>query len=296
MIKLSNIKLLILFLLLPVTSQIFAIEVIDDIGRRIKLESPAKRIISLAPHITENLFSAGIGDRVVGTVNFSDYPEQAKSITQVGGYNNINIEKIISLQPDIIIAWKEGNQKSQIDKLIALSIPVYINEPTRLEDIASDIKRFGIIADNEDEANKNADYFLTQLKYLESNYAEKSKISVFYQVWHNPLITVNHDQIIGHIIELCGGNNIFANLTALTPKISVEAVIASNPQVIIASGMDQSRPEWLDDWRKWDYLTAVKEENLFFINPDIIQRHTMRMLIGAEQMCTDLDNVRETKY
>ncbi len=289
-------RLFLLALLAAVTQQANAIQVIDDIGNRITLDKPAVRIISLAPHITENLFSAGAGHQIVGTVNFSDYPEQAKSISQVGGYNNINIEEIVALQPDMVIAWKEGNQKNQVEKLIALNIPVYVNESFRLEDIASDIRRFGIMTGNESVANFNANNFLQQLERLKTTYKIKNKIAVFYQVWHTPLITVSPNHIIGHIITLCGGNNIFSDLPALTPKISIEAVIAKDPEVIIASGMDESRPEWLEGWREWQHLTAVKQDNLFFIRPDIIQRHTVRILSGARQMCVDLDRARQRRY
>ena len=273
-------------------TNIAAIEVMDDLGRKVILERPAKRIISLAPHVTENLFAAGVGHLIVGAVSYSDYPEAAKSIQRVGGYNNLNIELVASLEPDLIIAWKEGNQKQQVEILEELGFIVYVNEPKLLEDTAKSIKNFGILTNMEEKAQQASSSFLNKLNSLREQYSGKTKISVFYQAWNNPLLTVNNQQSIGHIIKLCSGQNIFAELSALTPQVSIEAVLANDPEVIIASGMDESRPEWLDDWKQWTFLRAVKENHLFFVPPDIIQRHGPRILEGAQQVCESLQQVR----
>ncbi|NKB35549.1 MAG: ABC transporter substrate-binding protein [Gammaproteobacteria bacterium] len=271
-----------------------AIEVIDDIGRSVKLEKPAKRIISLAPHVTENLFAAGVGHLIVGAVNYSDYPEKAKTIPQVGGYNNFNIELILASQADLIIAWKEGNQKQQVEKLISLGMTVYISDPVKLEDVARSIKHFGVLTGENIIADKASSDFLSKLTSLREQYRQLEKVSVFYQTWNVPLITVNESQSIGQVIKLCGGKNVFAELDTLTPQVSIEAVIASNPTTIIASGMNQSRPEWLDDWKKWGFLSAVKQDHLFFVPPDIIQRHSPRILQGAQMICEYLQQARNT--
>lgn len=275
------------------TANVGAIEVVDDIGRTVKLEKPSQRIISLAPHVTENLFAAGVGHLIIGAVNYSDYPEQAKSIPQIGGYNNFNIELILAAQPDLVIGWKEGNQRQQVERLIDLGLPVYINDPHKLEDIARSIRHFGILTGEEDKADKAGNSFLERLTLLRNQYSGLRKVSVFYQVWHNPLLTVNDKQAIGHIIELCSGENVFASLTTLTPQVSIEAVLVKNPEAIIASGMDESRPEWLDNWKQWSFLQAVQQDNLFFVPPDIIQRHSPRMLEGAQQICEHLQTVRD---
>ena len=133
-----------------------ALSVVDDIGRTVRLERPATRIVSLAPHVTENLFAAGIGHRVIGAVNYSDYPVEARRIPSVGGYDNFDIETILTLQPDLVVAWKEGNQFQQVERLMKLGLTVFVNEPNRLEDVASDIIRFGILGGREDEARTAA--------------------------------------------------------------------------------------------------------------------------------------------
>jgi iron complex transport system substrate-binding protein len=269
------------------------IEVIDDLGRTVRLEKPARRIISLAPHITENLFAAGAGDFIVGAVSYSDYPDQAKIIPQVGAYNNFNIETILELKPDLIVGWKEGNQKKQVELLMDMGFAVYINESTELEGIAKNIRHFGILTEQETVAANASNNFVERLSFLRDTYSDENKISVFYQTWNHPLITVNEQQFIGRIIKLCGGQNIFADLNSLTPQVSAEAVIANNPSVIIASGMNEERPDWLDDWKEWSFLTAVKFDNLFFVPPDIIQRHSPRVLDGAQLICEYLQGIRD---
>ena len=269
-----------------------SITVVDDIGREVRLERPATRIVSLAPHITENLFAAGIGHRVVGAVNYSDYPDEARGIPRVGGYDNFDIETILSLQPDLVVAWKEGNQFQQVESLMKLGLTVFVNEPNRLEDVAADIIRFGILGGREDEARAVAEEFIAGLSRLRNEYSGLEKVTVFYQVWPNPLITVTDRQIIGNVIRLCGGSNIFAGLDTPTPQVGKEAVLAENPDIIIASGMNEARPDWLDEWRHWSFLNAARYGNLFFINPDIIQRHTSRLLLGSQQLCEILEQAR----
>ena len=270
-----------------------AITVVDDVGRTVALERPATRIVSLAPHITENLFAAGIGHRVIGAVNYSDYPEEARRIPAVGGYDNFDIETILALQPDLVVAWKEGNQFQQVERLMKLGLTVFVNEPNRLEDVAADITRFGILGGREDEARAVARDYITGLSRLRNRYSGLEKVTVFYQVWPNPLITVTDRQIIGNVIRLCGGSNIFAGLGTPTPQVGKEAVLTENPDTIIASGMNEARPDWLDEWKQWSFLNAARYGNLFFIDPDIIQRHSPRILLGTRQLCETLEQARK---
>ena len=270
-----------------------AVTVVDDIGRSVQLEKPAERIVSLAPHITENLFAAGIGNQVVGVVSYSDFPAEARKIPTVGGYDNFDTETILALQPDLVIGWKEGNQFHQVERLMDLGLTVFVNEPQRLEDVAEDITRFGILGGREYEARAVAQEYMAGLSRLRDRYSGLEKVSVFYQVWPNPLITVTDKQIIGNVIHMCGGANIFAGLGIPTPQVGKEAVLAKNPDTIIASGMNEARPDWLDEWKQWSFLKAARYGNLYFIDPDIIQRHTPRILLGSRQLCEVLEQARK---
>lgn len=270
-------------------------QVVDDRGHSVSLNSPAMRIISLAPHATEMLFAAGLGERVVGAVSYSDYPEAAKAIPQVGGYNRLDLERILALRPDLVLAWYSGNGPEQVEQLRRLGLTLYLSEPQELEAIPRTLERLGILGATEATANAAARDFRTQLERLRTGYADKAPISVFYQIWSRPLMSINDEHLIGKVIRLCGGRNVFGPLPVLTPVLSEEAVLAAAPEVIVASGMGQSRPEWLDDWRRWPQLPAVAAGALYFIPPQLIQRHSPRILQGAQQLCTQLDEARRRR-
>jgi len=268
------------------------IVVTDDSGATVRLKEPARRIVSLAPHVTETLFAAGAGERLVGAVEYSDYPDAAKKVVRIGGYSKLDLEAIAALKPDLAVGWASGNSPAHIDKLRALGIPVYLAQPERIDDVAINLERYGDLAGTQTTARAAASAFRDRLADLRGKYEARPKVRVFYQIWKQPLMTVGGGQVISDAIRLCGGENVFASLKALAPKVSVEAVLAADPEVIIASGMGEARPEWVDDWRQWPSLTAVKRDNLYFIPPDLIQRHTPRLAEGAARLCDQLETVR----
>ena len=271
------------------------ITVKDDTGATVRLAQPARRIITLAPHMAESLFAAGAGDKLVGVVEYSDYPEVVKKIPRVGGYTRLDLEAIAALKPDLIIAWLSGNAPAHVDKLRALGFPVYVSQPDRIEDVAAELERFGALAGTGKVANAAAAQLRERLASLQQRYGKRPGVRTFYQVWKQPLSTIGGRQIISSVIRLCGGENVFEKLDAMAPTVSVEAVIAANPEAIVASGMDDARPEWLDDWRRWTSITAVARNNLFFIPPQLIQRHTPRLLDGAEMLCQHLETARSRR-
>ena len=268
------------------------VTVLDDTGQSITLKQPARRIVSLAPHVTELLFAAGAGEFVIGVDSYSDYPELAKKIKNVGSQTGFDLETIVSLKPDLIVVWGSGNSSQTIQKLKSFGLTVFITEPGSIEDVATMIQKLGVLTGHDEIATESATKVRTELHRLKQKYLNSPKVRVFYQIWHQPLMTINDKHIISDVIRLCGGINVFSGLSILAPKINLEAVLAENPQVIIASGMAEVRPEWIEDWRKWSQLDAVKKDNLYFVPPDYIQRHTPRVLIGAKMLCEHLDAVR----
>lgn len=268
------------------------IVVTDATGADVRLDTAAQRIVSLAPHITELLYAAGAGDKLVGNVDYGDYPVQAKTLPRVGGYTRLDLEAILALKPDLVIAWQSGNPPVALAKLRAMGIPVFVSQPDRIADVAVELEHYGQLAGVEVQANAAAASFRARLAALKNQYARRPVVDVFYEIWKEPLMTINDKQIISDVIRLCGGRNLFGNLPVLAPTVTVEAVIAANPEAIVASGMGDERPEWLDDWRRWHSLTAVKRDNLYFIPPQEIQRHTPRLLDGAEKLCRALEATR----
>ncbi len=267
----------------------------DDTGATLRLPAPARRIVSLAPHVTENLFAAGAGGQVVGTVDYSDYPEAAKKIARVGGYSRLDLEAVAALRPDLIIAWESGNAPGHVAKLRNLGIPVFISQPNRIEDVAEQLEKFGQLAGTGAVANGAAARFRARLAEIRKQYSGQPRVPTFYQIWKQPLMSVGRQQIISDVISLCGGSNVFGQVEQMAPKVSEEAVLAANPEAIIASGMGDSRPEWLDDWKRWKQITAVARDNLFFVPPELIQRHTPRILEGAARLCEHLETARHRR-
>ena len=271
------------------------VSVTDDTGVAVTLKQPARRIVTLAPHLAETLFAAGAGERLVGTVEYSDFPEAAKKVPRVGGYSRLDLEAVVALKPDLIVAWHSGNAPANVEKLRGFGFPVYVSQPDRIEDVAREIERLGRLAGTSAVADAAAENFRNRLDGLRRQYEKKAKVRTFYQIWKQPLSTVGGRQIISSVIRLCGGENVFGDQQALAPVVSVEAVVAADPEAIIASGMGEARPEWLDDWKRWPAISAVARNNLFFVPPELIQRHTPRLLDGAEHLCRHLETARSRR-
>lgn len=263
-----------------------ACEVIDDAGHRIKLAHSAQRIVSLAPDLTEILFATGAGKQIVGVMQNSDYPPTAKKIPIVASYNSVDLEKIVTLHPDLIVLWSEGKLAESLRKL---NIPIYVSHQKKITDIPNTLFRLGCLAGTEKAADAAALKFTQHYHQLEKKYAQKKKITVFYQVWSEPLMTVSEASWINDVITLCGGRNIFANLKGAAPVVSLETVLTMNPEVIIAAGKKQ---DWKKLWDKWPRLLAVKKQQLFTLTPDLIERASPRILEGAEEMCKVIEVAR----
>ncbi len=278
-----------------VSLSVSGVEVVDDAGNTIKLKMPAQRIISLAPHATEMLFAAGAGSRLVGAVNYSDYPKQALKIIRVGNYDSFDAEQILTLKPDLIVAWQSGNPTAQVERLRDLGLTIYLSEPRDIEDVPHNLERLGELAGTAKTAKQAATAFRQRFARLRQNYADRALVSVFYEIWNQPLMTINGEHLISRMIQLCGGRNVFADLSSLAPVIEVEAVLKADPEVIIGGGMNKQSPEWLEHWRRYPLLKAVQSNNLFFIPPDLIERNGPRILDGAERVCRDLEQARSRR-
>ena len=274
-----------IFISLPALSQI---SIRDDTGQTISLEHPAQRIISLSPGITELVFAAGGGNKLIGAVSYSDYPQQAKKIPRIGSYDALDIEQILALQPDLVIAWQSGNPQHQIRQLKSLGLKVYITEPENFSSIPETLRKFGQLMGSDKQAETSARQFEQKFNELKKQYQSnrsRPKVRTFIQIWNNPLMSVNGQHLISKVIEFCGGSNIFAQARTLTSTPSIEAILAKDPQLIIATGMADSSRQWLKRWQQWPFLSAVKNKRLYAANPDHLVRHTPRILSGIEEVC-----------
>jgi len=275
-------------LVLPLRAEI---SVLDDTGQAVTLEKPAQRIISLAPHITELLFAAGAGDAVVGVTEFSDYPDAARSLAQVGGAAGLDLEAIVALQPDLVVAWLSGNPRVQVERLQALGFTVFLSEPRRLRDVPDTLQRLGQLAGTEAVAVAEADRFRRRYAALHDNYASRPKVRVFYQIWDQPLMTLNGEHLVSDVLRLCGGENVFNALPALAPQVGIESVLLANPDVIVVAADDGESP-LLAAWRRWPELSSVAQGHVYALPRDQLVRHSPRVLDGAERLCKLLDDFR----
>ncbi|MEY4751839.1 MAG: hypothetical protein RIQ60_4053 [Pseudomonadota bacterium] len=297
------------------------IEVSDDAGRRLRLARPAQRIVAVSPHITELLFAAGAGAAVVGVDAWSDYPAAARALPRVGDLNALDLERIVALKPDLIVIWGHGNSQRQLDVLAALGLPYYIDEPRRLDDIPRSLERLGRLAGRADAAQHAAAQLRQALDELAARARNVDPVAVFYQVWDAPLLTVNDRTLIGDVIRLCGGRNVFGHLPMQAPQLNIEAVLEADPAVILAtrpgggdaepaappgsaaSAAGQTLPDaWATQaaavdpafalWRRWPRLHAVRRSQLVSLPDDLISRHGPRIVQGARLLCAALEQVR----
>lgn len=266
------------------------ITVTDDARHTVTLNAPAQRIISLAPHATELLFAAGAGSKVVGVSDYSDYPEAAKHIPAVGSSSALDLERIIASKPDLVVFWGSGNSQAQVAKLRTAGIAVFESEPRDFNDIATSLERLGTLAGTTSTARPAADAFRARLQQLQNQYAHRSPVKVFYQIWRSPLMTLNDQHLTSKVIQLCGGENVFGKLTQLAPTVNTEAVLQANPEAIVSGS--GANDDALAEWRKFPQLLAVKNGNLLTLNSDTMTRGTPRILDGAEALCKQLDIAR----
>lgn len=272
-----------------------AISVQDDFGNKVALEKSAQRVIAIAPHITELLFAAGGGEKIIGLVNYSDYPEAAKKIAHIGDNSRLDMERVIALKPDLLVVWKDGCSPLQVEQLKKLGIPIFYSEPHNLDDIPSSLVRLGQLLGTEAVAQQAATDLRQRLATLAKQYSQRPVVRVFYQVWDKPLYTLNGKHIVSHAIKLCGGENIFAEAKVIAPNIGVEAVLQENPEAIIGTAETNPSDGGVDMWKRYPSLTAVINNNLFLLNGDHLNRAGPRMIDGTEALCERLEQARTNR-
>jgi iron complex transport system substrate-binding protein len=263
-----------------------------DDGYAVQLQRPAQRIISLAPHLTELVYAAGAGAKLIAVSAYSDFPETAKSLPQVGDASNLDLERIVMLKPDLILAWKSNVSPFAVERLRNLSIPVYVSETRRLVGIPSLLRNIGAFAGTSNDAEVAATKFDNEVRELTRVAGGKTIVPTFIEIWHDPLLSVSGDHIMSEIVSLCGGKNILENLPALTPSIGLEALLEANPGAIVGGGSAANETEFQRVWQRHRSINAVQRQNIFYLNPDWIQRATPRILLGAKMICDGLEKAR----
>jgi iron complex transport system substrate-binding protein len=275
-----------LCLLVALPAQAAAIRLIDDIGDVLELPQPPRRIVALAPHLTELLFAAGAGAQVVGVDGASDYPEAARALPRVGDFSRINFERILALKPDLVVVWVGGNRAADIHRLRQMGIPVLQTEATRLDDVARLLRLIGQASGHAAQGEAAARDFSARVAALRVRHGGKPPLRVFYQVWDRPLMTVGGTHWISDALALCGARNVFADLHALSPVVSREAVLQRAPDLIV-SGSDA--PDMRRAWLRFSSLPAVRNQAFVWVDADRLHRLTPRLIEGVAELCAAIE-------
>jgi iron complex transport system substrate-binding protein len=268
------------------------IRVADDRGREIVLARPATRIVTLAPHLAEIAFAAGAGAKVIGVSAYSDFPPAAGRLPIVSDHGKVNFEEIARLRPDLALMWASGNRAPDFDRLEARGVPVFATEARRPEDIARILRLVGRLAGTGPVADAAARDLEARFASLSERYRGRPPVSVFYEIWPEPLMTVNGRHLISHLVELCGGRNAFADAGPLTPTISREQVLAADPDAIVVAAPAARVAERIAFWRSWQGLRAGREGRIYPVDPAAAHRMSPRIIDGGVELCETLERAR----
>ncbi|MGO1298153.1 MAG: vitamin B12 ABC transporter substrate-binding protein BtuF [Vibrio sp.] len=251
--------------------------------------TPAQRVISLSPHATELAFAAGLGSQLVGVSQASDYPPAAKHIERVANFKGINVDRIIALQPDLIISWPEGNPAKVITMLKQMGYDIYPASIRHLDDIATHVRDLSQYANNPAQGRKTAHELMTQLNALKRRYQNASPVRYFYQISAKPLITMARGSWPSDVFSLCGGVNVFANSPSPYPQVSIEQVLLAQPLAIFSTQANSMQP-----WNNWhDELPAFQQHHVWQLNADWLNRATPRTIKAVRQVCDYFAQVRK---
>jgi iron complex transport system substrate-binding protein len=269
-----------------------AVSATDSSGRRVTLAKPAERIVSLAPHATELLYAAGAGAKVVAVSEYSDFPEAAKRLPRVGSSGGVDLERLLALRADLVIAWRLDATARALDRIEGFGIPLAYIEPHRLEQIPQALETLGILAGTQLAAQAEAARLRAELGRLALAYRGRPPIDVFYQISERPLMTLSGEHFVSDALTLCGGRNVFAAASIIAPVVDAEAVLAADPQVIVAARSDPADKSWQDSWRRFGKLRAVRDGNLLAIRAEEMHRQGPRAIASTARLCELLDEAR----
>ena len=280
----DDMKLIATLLLFGCGIAFASVEVVDDLGIKVKLKSNPERIISLSPHLTELLFSLGVGEKIVATVAHADHPAAAKKIPRLGNAFSLSVEAIIELSPDLILAWSTGGNQTTLARLRELGYVIYVNEVGNLEGIGYSAARLGALVGELETGLQLESEYLQELSMIRSSEKSESGFKVFFQISDKQLYTVNGAHLIGQSISVCGGQNIFGDLPLSVSMVSLESVVDADPdRVIVARPYEGFVTSWSDTWRRLGWDSRVR-----YIDASLVTRPSLRMIEGIKSMCKSI--------
>jgi len=273
-------------------------EVRDDLGRRVTVPPPPLRIVSLAPGATEMLFAAGAGSQVLATVEYSDEPPAARRVPRIGDVAAVDLERLVALQPDVVVLWAGGGNPAQREKIHGLHIPIYEQQVVRLNDIPAAVRRLGVLAGTTAVADRDAQELEARLAALEATYGHSGARAptVLMQVWNRPIYTVGGAHLMSDALTLCGARNVFGDLREGGPVVDPEAVIARDPDIIIAAAPPGEGASWVQDWMRLQGLSAVRNHRVVPFEDQALSRLGPSVIGATEALCRLIAKVSRGSY
>ncbi|ALO34094.1 cobalamin-binding protein [Colwellia sp. MT41] len=289
-------KLTVLLLTLLLIANAAYAELNKELNRETNKELSKKEakptIIALSPHIVEMLYDIGAGEQIIGTTAFADYPEQAKKIPRIGNYIRLQLERVIELQPDLIIAWKNGNPSDDLARLEQLGFNVIYSHPQIFSDIAKEVRHFAKLTGHSAQGERVAKKFELELAKITMAYQDKTVITGFYELWSRPLTTVAKGSWPQQFFNICKVKNPFAQVITPYPQISIEQVLPAAVQVIIQPlSVNQKEREGFN-WQDWPMIPAVANKQIIQPDADAMHRMTVRSLTALKDLCAAIDKTR----
>jgi iron complex transport system substrate-binding protein len=280
------------------------LQFVDDAGHTLALAAPARRVVTLAPALTELVYAAGGADALLATVRPNDAPPEARALPLVGDALRFDVERILALKPDLVLAWHHGNPERALAQLESLGVPLFRLEPRRLDEVPVALERVGALLGRSQAAHARADALRRDIDEVRAAHRAAAPIRVYYQVWAEPLMTLNGRHLVSDQIAACGGHNVFADLAPLVPQVSTESVLAADPEVFLTArdafdapdGMrrDPAATEWAR-WQRFPAVAAVRRGALYVLDGDLVTRPGPRIALGARAVCAALDAARRDR-
>jgi len=269
-----------------------AVTVTDDLGRTLTLAHVPQRIASLAPGATEMLFAAGAGDRIVATVEYSDDPPAARRVPRIGDAAAIDMERLIALHPELVVVWPSGDNPAQVASIERLGLPIYRQQVDAFGDFAASLRRLGALAGTAAVAERAAQALERQLAALSRRYADRTSVTVLLQIWDRPIYTVGGKHLMSDALRLCGARNVFADLKVAAPVVDIEAILARDPDMIVAAAPPGAAAAWLAQWQAFPSLKAVRTQRLIAFEDQRLTGLGPGALAATETLCGLIDAQR----
>ncbi|HEX4918876.1 MAG TPA: cobalamin-binding protein [Limnobacter sp.] len=266
----------------------------DDTGQPVCIRSavPVKRVLSLSPHLTEIAAYVGGVGQLLAVDDSSNHPNEVVKLPRIRQPWLASTESLLAYKPDLVLAWQSGISQTAVAQLRAAGVPVFVSEPTSVQAVAENMVAVAKLMGHWPAQAQKIDAWRAKMASLQTTHAGKLPVRVFYQVWHQPLMTLGGKHLVTEILAMCGGRNVFADQPGLSPTVNLETVISRKPSVILASGGAESETALKIQWSTWRSIPAVAMGHVHTLPPDLLVRQGPRLLEATERICGLLDSVR----